>query len=191
MVPAMEGLLRAHRKSGDPMIAASRARIARLEAGFDRFWNPSLGGFCNKDLRTGAFAPAVTAASLLCFYAGVGSAEQRARVIDTASGWAEKVRYMCPSFDPTSDLFDPLRYWRGPAWAIFNFMIGVGLSEAGETALAERVKRDTQALMQAHGFAEYYSAVDGTPAGGDAFSWTAAVWLSWISPSLREHKKTG
>ncbi len=176
---------------GDRMISQARARIARLEAGFDRLWDPSQGAFCNKDLRTEAFAPAATAATLLCFYAGVGTPVQRTRVIEMATGWAEKVRYMCPSFDPTSDLFDPLRYWRGPTWAIFNFMIGVGLWEAGETALAGRIKRDTQALMEAHGFAEYYSAVDGTSAGGDAFSWTAAVWLSWISPSLKEHKKTG
>ncbi|MEJ2035896.1 MAG: hypothetical protein P8X69_07415, partial [Maritimibacter sp.] len=77
------------------------------------------------------------------------------------------------------------RYWRGPIWGVINTLICLGLAEAGHIELAERIRRDTRKLIAEHGFYEYFNPVDGTPAGGDAFSWTAAIWLTWASPSAR------
>ena len=37
------------------------------------------------------------------------------------------------------------------------------------------------------GFAEYFHPINGTPGGGDSFTWTAAVWLAWASPSNGEY----
>ena len=58
-------------------------------------------------------------------------------------------------------------------------MIGTGLAECGYDAQAERVRRDTAALMERNGFYEAYSPIDGTGSGGDDLSWTAAIWLAW------------
>ncbi len=64
-----------------------------------------------------------------------------------------------------------------------NYMIGLGLSECGLTDLAERVRADTRRLIEASGFQEHFCPLTGAGAGGGTFSWTAAIWLAWASPS--------
>jgi hypothetical protein len=61
----------------------------------------------------------------------------------------------------------------------------VGLAEQGLTEEARRIRGDTARLIAEHGFAEYFDPMDGTPAGGGTFTWTAAVWLGWASPTAR------
>jgi len=92
---------------------------------------------------------------------------------------ASKVRYMVPSLDPDDPGFQMIRYWRGPVWAVVNWMIGTGLAEAGHAAPAERIRGDTRAMMDQTGFFEAYSPIDGSGSGGDDFSWTAAIRLAW------------
>jgi hypothetical protein len=57
------------------------------------------------------------------------------------------------------------------------------MAEQGLAEEAARVRADTARLIVENGFAEYFSPEDGTPAGGATFTWTAAVWLAWASPS--------
>jgi len=89
------------------------------------------------------------------------------------------VEYMVPSLDPADPGFQMVRYWRGPVWAVVNYMIGTGLNEAGDQMRADKVRGDTLALMERNGFYEAYSPIDGSGSGGDDFSWTAAIWLAW------------
>jgi hypothetical protein len=180
-------LLRAHRD----LAAMGRALgedvteiegwIARLEAGAAGLWNDALASFDARDARSGAFSGCVSSASFLCWYAGLGDDRMRAQ-IDRV--W-DAVRYPVPSHDPASPKFDPKRYWRGPTWGILNALIGVGLAEAGHDGPAERLRSATAELIATHGFAEYFDPVDGAPAGGASFTWTAAIWLGWASPSAR------
>ena len=97
-----------------------------------------------------------------------------------------KVNYGVPSHDPDSVKFDRKRYWRGPSWAIMNMMIGIGLADAGEFERAELVKSQTNLAISQKGFAEYFDPIDGTPAGGTTFTWTAAVWLGWAKNLVGE-----
>ena len=53
-----------------------------------------------------------------------------ARAISTASRAA--CAYLMPSLDPDDPGFQMVRYWRGPVWAVVNWMIGTGLAEAGD-----------------------------------------------------------
>jgi glycogen debranching enzyme len=78
--------------------------------------------------------------------------------------------------------FERRRYWRGPIWAIANFLIGEGLAESGFDRLAKRLRGDTAGLIAEHGFFEYFDPIDGRGCGGDRFSWTAAMWLAWAGP---------
>ncbi|MBA3403157.1 MAG: hypothetical protein H0U13_00525, partial [Gemmatimonadaceae bacterium] len=66
-----------------------------------------------------------------------------------------------------------------PVWSVLNYMIGIGLADAGHDRWAERLRGDTRALIEQTGFYEAYNPVDGTGNGGDDFSWTAAIWLAW------------
>ena len=86
-------------------------------------------------------------------------------------------RHGVPSFDPGRPEFEPQRYWRGPVWLIVNWMLIDGLRRNGRPGLAERIRRDSLALVERSGFAEYFDPLNGAPLGGSRFSWTAATYL--------------
>lgn len=157
--------------------------IAKLERGLDSLWNPELGAHTTRDLKTGKLGQGVSSAAFLAPYAGVRDEAVLEPLRAHFDRISSRVDYMVPSYDPDDQGFEHLRYWRGPVWAVVNFMIARGLTEAGDHARAERVRADTARLVKHSGFAEYFSPVDGTGAGGKSFSWTAAVWLAWASPN--------
>ncbi len=158
------------------------------EAGAARLWDDDKAAFCARDLKSGEFSGAITSASALVFYAGAGSAQQRAAMVEHLNRITAKVGYALPSLDPEHPRFEPKRYWLGPVWMIMNYMISRGLEEAGQAALAERIRADSRRLIEAQGFYEYFHPETGEGCGGGDFSWTAAMWLAWASPS-RDHAK--
>jgi len=150
--------------------------ITRLEAGAASLWNDELASYDARDVRSGAWSGCVSNASFLCWYGGVNDDRMLAQ-FDRVMG---AVTYGMPSHDPASAKFDSRRYWRGPTWAIMNTLIGMGLQDAGQTTRGEILRERTQAAIATNGFAEYFDPLDGTPAGGGTFTWTAAVWLAWV-----------
>jgi glycogen debranching enzyme len=98
----------------------------------------------------------------------------------------DEVRFGVPSYDPRSDKFDAKRYWRGPVWGIMNMLISMGMEEMGMPE-GKALRESTTALISEHGFAEYFDPHDGSPAGGSSFTWTAAIWLGWASPTAAGH----
>ena len=155
------------------------ARIARAEAGVGWLWDDQAGAWCSRDTLTGRSSGFVTSASFLCWYAGLSDRLRDAAMLGHLDRIGARVRYLMPSLDPDDPGFQMLRYWRGPVWAVVNYMIGVGLAERGHADAAARVRGDTRALIEKAGFYEAFDPTDGAPTGGDTFSWTAAIWLAW------------
>jgi hypothetical protein len=138
-------------------------------------WNPDLRAYDAKNLRTGEFAGVLGSGAFLAYLANASNPElddQLTRVWDA-------VRYGIPSADPQAAIFDPRRYWRGPTWPVVNALIAIGLRDSGRHDLEERLRRETAGLIKLHGFFEYFDPMDATPCGGDNFTWTAAIWLTW------------
>ena len=161
--------------------AAERAeitqRIARMHGGITRLWDGALGLFTSFDQCAEAAIRVGTSAGFLPLYAeGVSSGQARA-MAETLQRWQQRARWMVPSTDPANAAFEPVRYWRGPVWAVVNWMIADGFATAGNAAMATRVRDDTRQLIKASGFAEYFDPVTGHGAGGGDFSWTAAIYL--------------
>ena len=156
-----------------------RASIARAEAGIGWLWDEARQAWCSRDLITGRSSGFITSASFLSFYAGLRDEARDGATLAHIERIGAAVRCLMPSLDPADPGFQMIRYWRGPVWAVVNFMIGTGLFEAGHDALARRLRDDTRALIARNGFYEAFSPIDGTGSGGDDFSWTAAVWLAW------------
>ncbi len=156
-----------------------RTWIDRAMEGSQLIWNDSVGSFCARDLRTGCFSDGITNASMLAFYAGAGTDAQRTRLIEHAHAILAACRYGFPSWDPRHPAFESKRYWRGPVWAMANYMIVQGLLDHGETALAERIQSDTMRLIETAGFYEYFDPISGDGHGGPNFTWTAAIYLIW------------
>ncbi len=149
--------------------------IAVLEAGAETLWNPDIGGYDSRNVRTESFNCVLSNASALCWYAGIDDTRARPAVERMIAA----AEYSLASFDPEAEGFEPLRYWRGPTWPIMNYLVGSGLEEQGHAELGGRIRIDTARLLKQHGFAEYYDPHTGAPAGGETFTWTAAVWLGW------------
>ena len=84
-----------------------------------------------------------------------------------------------PSLAPGEEQFDAMRYWRGPIWAVVNFMIAKGCGEQGLQKWADKIRNDTASLIKLAGFSEAFNPESGEGTGGTDFSWTAAMWLHW------------
>lgn len=156
-----------------------RGWIELAEQGIGWLWNGDVGAWCSRDLRDGRSSGFITSASFLSFYAGLRNSERDRSMMTHFDRIAAAVQFVIPSLDPADAGFQMIRYWRGPVWAVVNYMIGTGLSECRDSARGERVRNDTLELMRRNGFYEAYSPVDGSGSGGDDFSWTAAIWLAW------------
>jgi glycogen debranching enzyme len=159
--------------------AGIAARITRMETGLAAQWSEARGIFLSRDQIAEAPLDAATSAGFLPLWAGIGDARYLAA---TLARWLTEVRYAVPSTDPAEPGFEPLRYWRGPIWAIVNWMIAEGFAAGGEEATAERIRNDTRALIGTAGFAEYFDPRTGAGAGGASFSWTAAIGLLLATP---------
>ena len=155
--------------------------IARAESGCHRLWDDAQQTFAAYDLRTGRHSAGVSNAAMLCFFAEAGKSRQKAAMLEHYHRIRGKTAYGVASHDPDAPQFDSKRYWRGPVWAFMNMMIGRGLLAHGHMREALQVWDDTRTLIYASGFAEYFDCQTGAPAGGVAFSWTAAMWLHYAA----------
>ena len=160
--------------------------VTQGEIGTDYLWNADLQAFCAREVRSGEFSQGFSNASALPFYADAGTPEQRQGTLDNMHRIAAKVGYMVPSWDPDATAFEPQRYWCGPVWPQMNNIISKGLAEQGEEDLANKVRADLVRLIEKSGFFECFNTMTGDGCIGTDFSWTAAMWLAWASPTNRE-----
>jgi hypothetical protein len=151
------------------------ARIARAEAAIETLWSATDGIYLSRDLIAGTPIPVRTSAGFLPLFGGLCG--HSAALAATLGRWAGKVRHVVPSTDPHHGFFEPLRYWRGPIWAVVNWMIAEGFAAAGEAGWALRIREDTARLVREGGFSEYFDPLTGRGIGGGTFSWTAAIFL--------------
>ena len=163
--------------------------IKILEQGCQKMWNKDINAFTSFDKRTNTYCDAITNASFLCFYAGVGSNKQKSYMIDHCNRILNNCNYGMPSLDPMHKCFESKRYWRGPIWSIMNYMIAVGLEDINELKLANKIKNDTIQLVKKNGMAEYFDPITGIGLGGRDFSWTAAIHLELLKDEIDINSK--
>lgn len=150
-------------------------RIARKEIVLAGLWDDALGHYLSRDLIGGHLIPIRTSAGFLPVFAGLH--EHSGELAERLEAWHARNIALVPSTDPDAASFEPQRYWRGPVWAVVNWMIARGLREAGEDATAASVSADTRRLIGEAGFSEYFNPIDRAGIGGETFSWTAAIDL--------------
>ncbi|MGI9395696.1 MAG: MGH1-like glycoside hydrolase domain-containing protein [Boseongicola sp.] len=146
-----------------------------LRSALPQIWNDDLAAFDARNLRTGEFANVLGSGAFLAYLANAGNPQLDAQLLRV---W-NAVAFGIPSADPEAESFNSRKYWRGPSWPVVNALLAIGFKSAGRDDLAERLRRETAALITKHGFYEYFDPLDATPCGGADFTWTAAIWLAW------------
>ncbi|MCH8475911.1 MAG: hypothetical protein LAT55_11880 [Opitutales bacterium] len=150
----------------------------------DSLWSEELQAYVAYDLRHGCFAEGVSSVAFLSFYAGLSHPGRDRFLLRHLHRFLDAVQYGVPSFDPEHPFFESKRYWRGPTWAIINYLIARGLLDFGLREEADLLRHSTREMISKHGFYEYFDPLDGTGSGGKDFTWTAAIWLAWASPMV-------
>ncbi|MEM7706325.1 MAG: hypothetical protein AAF358_12270 [Pseudomonadota bacterium] len=182
LLRATRDLMMLGSKLGHPILEL-QGFLERLEEGANYLWDDELQAFCSRDTITGQYSGYLTSASFLYAYADVGSEAQRQAMARHFERISAATTYMLPSHDPQCEKFDPSRYWRGPLWLVVNYLAAKGFAEAGMADWAQRVVEDSRAVVRQSGFWEAFNPESGDGTGGEAFSWTAAMWLAWLRQS--------
>jgi alpha,alpha-trehalase len=156
--------------------------IDRCKGGLRQLWCEEDKTFYCYDVMQDKLIRSESSGAFTCFLPSLLDEKQSRHMLNKIDAYANEVDFLMPSHSPFSSEYDAKRYWCGPVWAIVNFMIYDGLHQTGYQDHALKIARDTSEVMKRGGFAEYYDPHTGEGLGGQDFSWTAAMWLHWLSP---------
>lgn len=166
--------------------------LSRMQLNFNnRFWDEGIGLYYDFNVRSGKPIPVNTASTFLPLFAGLPSKRQAQRLVEEhlldpgEYALGGDVRHWVTTTAKTEPAWEPRRYWRGPVWIIMNWFIIEGLRRYHYEDVAEMIRQDTLALIEAASFREYYDARDGSGCGSGDFSWSAALTLE-LSTILRQ-----
>ncbi len=166
---------------GETEIAVqSRAFAMKGAEAMESLWDDSLGQYLCYDRKIGELVNSPSIGGILAAFCDIPKPRKSA-LTQRIKTLANSCGYIVPSHDPTHADFDALRYWRGPVWLIVNYMIADGLTRGGFDDAAEHILADCLRLIHESGFAEYYDPINAEPAGGDQFTWTAAMVIEILS----------
>lgn len=154
----------------------------------EKLFDKELGAYVHYDLRNEKPLRYLSSSSFSPLYANIPNKERAASMVKVMiDKFGGEHQYLCASFDPTSERFNPKKYWRGPVWVNLNWMLFNGLQKYGYSEIAERVKQDTISIIENNGFYEYFDSrkemhKDGKAGyGGNDFSWSAALLIDFLN----------
>ena len=152
-----------------------------------KLFDEEVGAYVHYDLRNEKPLRYLSSSSFSPLFAGIPDKERAESMIQVMlNKFGGDHQYLCASFDPTSDRFNPKKYWRGPVWVNLNWMLYHGVSEYGYNDIAERIKKDTIEIIEKNGFYEYFDSrkeiheKGKAGYGGNDFSWSAALLIDLI-----------
>lgn len=141
------------------------------------FWSDRHGVYLSQDLIAGKPIAVATSAGLLPLLTDAPSPRHIDAMAEIVRTLVADKLLPVPSTLPGQAGFEPKRYWRGPVWAIVNWMIARGFERHGRHDMASLLDDATRDIIDAEGFAEYFDPVTREGLGGGVFSWTAAIRL--------------
>lgn len=152
-----------------------------------KLFDKELGAYVHYDLRNERPLRFLSSSSFAPLYAGIPNMERAQSLVDVMmKKFGGEHQYLCASFDPDSERFNPKKYWRGPVWVNLNWMLYNGLKAYNYHDIAERVKQDTISIIENNGFYEYFDSrkevhKSGKAGyGGNNFSWSAALLVDLL-----------
>lgn len=165
---------------GKPLPDGLKEDMRRTRENLENLWDEETGFYLSRCL-TGESIHEPTLAGLLPLYAGSISKDRAEHLVGLLNKRSQfKANFPLPTVPLGSPLFSPLKYWQGPVWINMNWLIIDGLKNYGFHEEAEKLRQKTLELVAAGGCYEYFSPLDGTPAGAENFSWTAALAIDLL-----------
>ena len=155
--------------------------LAKSQDAVDSLFSEQTNTYSSLNLKNNQLTSKFSNASALAWYAKLHNKDNLAKLKITLNGVLDDVEFFVPSWQPNDEKFEAKRYWRGPVWAIMNYMIAKGLKEHNENELANQINQNTLDLIEKTGFCEYYDPLTAEGLGGSSFSWTAAIYLTLLS----------
>ena len=156
----------------------------------EKLFDKELGAYVYYDLRNEKHIRHISSSSFSPLFAGIPSQERAEVLLQTMiEKFGGDNKYLCASFNPESDRFNPRKYWRGPVWINMNWLLYYGLKNYKFNDIAERIKNDSIELIERDGFYEYFDCRKETGEGnrigygGNNFSWTAALLIDLLHES--------
>jgi len=147
----------------------------------EELWDAHTGQYYSRNYATHKLIKIPSIETLLPLYAGCVSKDRAKQIVDHMKSskhfWP---KYPVPSVPIDSEWFDEHRYWQGSTWINTNWLIAQGLKNYGYKEEAEHLTRQSVRLIEKSGFNEYFSPLDGSPAGAQNFSWTAALIIDFL-----------
>ena len=152
-----------------------------------KLFDEELGVYVHYDLRNEKPLRYISSSSFSPLFAKIPNKEQAMSLVNVMmEKFGKDNQYLCASFDPTSQRFNPKKYWRGPVWVNLNWILYNGLKYYGYNEISKRVKNDTIEIIEKLGFYEYFDSrkeeyKNGNGGyGGNDFSWSAALLIDML-----------
>lgn len=156
--------------------------MQETENSLEQLWDGYKLQYFSRNYRTKKLIRQSTIATLLPLYAGSITPERAEQLVSLLHDRHQfGAEFPVPSVPFSSSYFKPLGYWQGPTWINTNWLIIDGLERYGYKKEAQIIRAKSLQLVAEHGAYEYFSPIDGHPAGAKDFSWTAALALDMLS----------
>lgn len=161
-----------------------KLRMSKTEEALESLWDGFSGQYYSRNFATHKLIKEPSIATLMPLYAGSITKERAEQLVKLLHDKHQfGAAYPVPSVPFNSSYFKPHSYWQGPTWLNTNWLIIDGLKRYGFDEEAKFIKDQSLKLVDEHGFYEYFSPIDGSPAGAENFSWTAALTIDLLNPN--------
>lgn len=157
-------------------------RTNKTREALNSLWEPYSGQYYSRNFVTHELIKIPSIATLLPLYSGSIPKEQASKLVHLMNdSHFFGSKFPVPTVPLNSPWFKQHTYWQGPVWINTNWLIIDGLIRYGFTDEAKLIKNKSIELMQNSGFSEYFSPLDGSAAGANNFSWSAALAIDMLS----------
>ncbi len=161
-------------------------RMDKSKLAIEQLWDSYSKQYYSKNHTTGRLIRVPSIGTLMPLYSGTISKERANHLVAMLhSKDFFNTDYPVASVPVSAKEFSPLRYWQGPAWLNTNWLIADGLNRYGFTSEASVIRKKSLELVEEHGCYEYFSPIDGSPAGAKNFSWTAALAIDFLQTKTK------
>ncbi len=154
----------------------------KTEKALEQLWDPYSNQYYSREFVSHRLLKTPSLGTLMPLYAGSITKERAGvlvKLLEDANQFGS--HYPVPTVPINSEWFKPTGYWQGPTWVNTNWMIIDGLKRYGFADHAAALAETTLELVERSGCSEYFSPLDGSPAGAPNFSWTAALSIDLLS----------